>query len=169
MHADEIRPFVGKVVTIETDGTELFGPINRLINERELEILVVIQRDMTWQLNAVRVLMSSIKSVRILGGKEPHKTETTGGNGEGLTAEARQLLLAATASIDGAISTIKFSGGVMVQANRRNFVPDGSSRSRAIWEGAVRELVEGGYVSDPSGKGEIYTVTRKGYELFPKT
>jgi hypothetical protein len=59
---------------------------------------------------------------------------------------------------------IAWMGGSAVQANRKNFVEPNNSRSRAIWEGAVEELVREGLLQPVGHKGEVYRVTRQGYD-----
>jgi hypothetical protein len=53
----------------------------------------------------------------------------------------------------------------LVSTNNRSFVEPGNSRSRAIWEGAVDELAAKGLIKDIGYKGEIYELTREGYDL----
>lgn len=81
-----------------------------------------------------------------------------------LSREAQELLLEAVAGT-GDIIVIAFLGGSAVQANGRNFVESGNPRSRAIWEGAVQELVQINLLQAVGHKGEVYRVTREGYDL----
>lgn len=80
-----------------------------------------------------------------------------------LTREATELLLAAVAG-GGNILVVAWMGGSTVQANDRNFVEPNDPRSRAIWEGAVDELHRIGLVQRVGVKGEVFRVTREGYE-----
>jgi hypothetical protein len=82
-----------------------------------------------------------------------------------LTDEARHLLLEAAASNDGVVGKIAFIGGGIVQANGKNFVEPNNPRSRAAWEGAVDELVDLGLLEPVGHKGEMFRITRAGYEL----
>ncbi|MBI2286138.1 MAG: DUF4062 domain-containing protein [Nitrosomonadales bacterium] len=80
-----------------------------------------------------------------------------------LSREAKELLLEAVAG-GGDILVIAWMGGSTVQANGRNFVEPNDPRSRAIWEGAVDELDRNGLVQSVGHKGEIFRVTREGYD-----
>lgn len=80
-----------------------------------------------------------------------------------LSREAQELLLEAVAG-GGDILVIAWMGGSTVQANGRNFVEPNDPRSRAIWEGAVDELDRNGLVQPAGNKGEIFRVTREGYD-----
>lgn len=88
-------------------------------------------------------------------------TEATGA--PSLSREAKELLLDAVAG-GGDILVIAWMGGSTVQANGRNFVEPNDPRSRAIWEGAVDELDQNGLVQSVGHKGEIFRVTREGYD-----
>jgi hypothetical protein len=81
-----------------------------------------------------------------------------------LTREAQELLREAVAG-DGDVMVIHWMGGSAVQANKKNFVEGGNPRSQAIWEGAVQELVNEGLLDPVGYKGEIFRVTRRGYEV----
>ncbi len=80
-----------------------------------------------------------------------------------LSREAKELLLEAVAG-GGDILVIAWIGGSSVQAKGRNFVEPNDPRSRAIWEGAVNELERNGLVQQVGHKGEIFRVTREGYD-----
>lgn len=80
-----------------------------------------------------------------------------------LSREAKELLLEAVTG-GGDIMVIAWIGGSTVQANGRNFVEPNEPRSRAIWEGAVNELDRKGLVQAVGHKGEIFRVTREGYD-----
>lgn len=80
-----------------------------------------------------------------------------------LSKEAAELLLAAVAG-DGTVLVAAWLGGSTVQANETNFVEQGNPRSRAVWEGAVQELVDRVFLQPVGDKGEVFQVTRQGYE-----
>lgn len=82
-----------------------------------------------------------------------------------LTNEAKTLLLAAAADRDGTVLNVKYMGGVEIQTNGEQFVEQNNPRSRAAWEGALKELVELGLLEELGYKGEIYQVTAAGYEM----
>lgn len=80
-----------------------------------------------------------------------------------LTKEATQLLVEAVAG-DGHVAVLAWMGGSSVQTNGKNFVEPDNPRSRAIWEGAVEELVRGDFLQPVGHKGEMFRVTRQGYD-----
>lgn len=80
-----------------------------------------------------------------------------------LSKEAEELLLAAVAG-DGTVLVAAWLGGSTVQANERNFVEQNNPRSRAVWESAVQELVDRSFLQLVGDKGEVFQVTRQGYE-----
>lgn len=83
-----------------------------------------------------------------------------------LSEEARELLLEAVQDPHGVIMRFRTSGGLVVQTHSKNMVTrphDG--RCEALWEGAVEELVENGLIAKVGHKGEVFRVTRAGYEL----
>jgi hypothetical protein len=81
-----------------------------------------------------------------------------------MSAEAQHLLLEAAASVDGFVGKIAYLGGAIVQANGKNFVEPDNPRSRAAWEGAVDELVDLGFLDSVGHKGEMFRITKQGYE-----
>jgi len=81
----------------------------------------------------------------------------------GLSREAGQLLLEAVAG-GGNIMVLALMGYPTVEANGKNFVEPNNPRSRAIWEGAVEELVRDGLLQPVGHEGEVFRVTRQGYE-----
>lgn len=81
-----------------------------------------------------------------------------------MTKEAQILLVEASQSSDGLVMTLRHMGGMIVQTNRKGFVPDGDVRAAAIWEGAVQELLNLGFLQPRGHKGEVFSITREGYE-----
>jgi hypothetical protein len=79
--------------------------------------------------------------------------------------EATELLLEASKDPQGCIMRLRHVQGIDVMTNGRSFVEQGNSRSRATWEGAVDELAVKGLIKDVGDKGEIYELTRNGYDL----
>jgi hypothetical protein len=82
-----------------------------------------------------------------------------------LSREAQVLLLECADDPAGMIMRIQFDEGTVIQSSRKNFVEENNPRSVAIWEGALEELVSNGLLSSSGAKGEVFTLTRKGYEL----
>jgi len=82
-----------------------------------------------------------------------------------LSKEAAELLLEASKDPQGCIHRLRDLNGIDVGTNRRSFINKGDARSRAMWEGAVDELASKGFIKDVGHKGEIYEVSRAGYDL----
>ena len=61
---------------------------------------------------------------------------------------------------------LRHLSGEHIQAGGRGFVESGSPRSAATWEGALRELVSEGFVQSIGVKGEMFKVTREGYDFY---
>jgi len=90
-----------------------------------------------------------------------------------LSFEAMELLASAANSRDGMVMQINSLEGLHIQANERNHVEMGNPRSEARWRGALRELLDAGYLEDRLGVGELFNVTEAGYRastiLAPNT
>ena len=80
-----------------------------------------------------------------------------------LTTEARELLKEAAAG-DGTIRHRLYLGGENIHANGRPMLPDVKPRTVALWKGGIEDLQRGGYIEDSGHKGEVFKVTREGYE-----
>ncbi len=81
-----------------------------------------------------------------------------------LSAEARQLLLAACEDPGGAVMCVDTSQGLVVSTNKRGFCEPDNPRSQAKWKAVVRELVTLRFLEQLGEKGEIFGVTDAGYE-----
>jgi hypothetical protein len=82
-----------------------------------------------------------------------------------LTKEAQELLVEASRDATGQIVLLHYIGGVMLQTHNRQFIEGNNPRSRALWEGALDELRHADLVKMLGHKGEIFQLTRSGYEL----
>ena len=82
-----------------------------------------------------------------------------------LSEDAGHLLIEAAKSSGGEILRTRPAGGLVIQANGRNLCERGNPRSEARWNGALEELVDYGLVNDPTGKGQVFGVTHKGFEI----
>ena len=80
-----------------------------------------------------------------------------------LSTEARKLLKEAAAG-DGYIVYSRFIGGEEIRANGKYMIPDGNPRTVALWKGGLEDLQRRGYIEDSGHKGEVFKVTREGYE-----
>ncbi len=81
-----------------------------------------------------------------------------------LSIEAKVLLDEATKDASGVLLVVKTMAGLSVETNRRSFVPEGDPRSAATYRDAVDELSRAEYVHAVGTKGEVFEVTRSGYE-----
>lgn len=85
-----------------------------------------------------------------------------------LSAEARELLIEAAKDKYGHIIRAEYMGGIDIETNERNFISDNTPRIIAIWEAALKELEDNQLIEPKSYKREIFSVTRKGYEVVEK-
>ena len=82
-----------------------------------------------------------------------------------LSEDAKQLLLEATKSSAREILKAAAFGGLTIQANGKSFTERGNARSEARWEQALQDLLDHGLAKDPNGKGQVFEVTHKGFEV----
>jgi hypothetical protein len=82
-----------------------------------------------------------------------------------LSKEAKLLLKEAAADPHGMIMFLHYIGGTDLQTNGKNLIPDKSRRTIAIWEAALQELINEELVVPRGHKGEIFELTKKGYEV----
>ena len=82
-----------------------------------------------------------------------------------LSEDAKELLNEAVKSSTRAIMKANTVGGLIIQANGNNLCERGNPRSEAIWEGALKDLNIMGLVEDQKGKGEVFVVTREGFQV----
>jgi hypothetical protein len=82
-----------------------------------------------------------------------------------LSREARALLMGCADDPSGMIMRLRTLSGTSIQTSRKNFVTDHSPRSVAVWEAALDELLSEGLVTSDGRQGEVFRLTRKGYEL----
>ena len=68
------------------------------------------------------------------------------------------------AAKDGEVLVFSYLSGSAVQVNGKNLVEEGNPRSEATWDGAVRDLVKCGFLQSVGNKGQIFRMTREGYE-----
>lgn len=80
-----------------------------------------------------------------------------------LGSEATDLLCEAAAH-DGTILAVPTSAGLHIQVGTRSFVEEGNPRSEATWLAALKELVQRAFIEDRGHKGDVFAVTKKGYE-----
>jgi len=81
-----------------------------------------------------------------------------------LSDEAKAILVAA-ASGDGRILCLRHMQGQIIQTSGKQLIPDGDRRTAARWVGGLEDLQRRRYISDIGHKGEVFEVTREGYEM----
>lgn len=88
------------------------------------------------------------------------KTKTTSTE---LSDEAKKILRAA-ATTDGRVMHVRFLGGEQIQSGGQSLLPDQDVRTIARWSGGLEDLRRRRFVKDVGHKGEVFEVTREGYE-----
>ena len=81
-----------------------------------------------------------------------------------LSYEARSILQEAVGG-DGLISLTRTFGGQSIATNGKAMIPDEKSKTVARWVGGLEELARLGYIRNLGYKGEVFEVTREGYEV----
>lgn len=79
-----------------------------------------------------------------------------------LSAEAKAILIAAKA--EGRIMHLKHLGGELIQTGGKSLIPDADPRTIAQWVGGLEDLRRRRYITDVGHKGEVFKVTREGFE-----
>ncbi len=82
-----------------------------------------------------------------------------------LSEDAKELLLQAAKSKAKNILRVKDRDSWVIKAGGKSFVESGDQRSAARWNGALEELLNYGLVNNPTGKGQLFEVTREGYKV----
>ena len=82
-----------------------------------------------------------------------------------LSEEAKELLIEAAKDKLGTIRVIRMTGGLAINTNGKGFGEMGNRRSEAKWEQSVRDLLDQGFVEDRKGKGVVFEVTLKGFDV----
>ena len=96
--------------------------------------------------------------------------ERTHSSSMDISIEAKTLLReGCEANANGTIVVSKTLSGTSVSTGDKVFCNEATSRLESVWLGAINELIQNGYIYDPTGKQEIYRVTRQGYDYNDKT
>lgn len=82
-----------------------------------------------------------------------------------LSAEAKVLLCEATQDPRGIIHHSRSMRGLVIGTGDRNLVESQEPRIQARWTTALRQLQQHGFIEDRGTKGEVFSVTSKGYEI----
>ncbi len=81
-----------------------------------------------------------------------------------LTEEANTLLVEAAKSRDGSILKVTVMEGLIIQVGNKHFGEMNNPRSEAIWKDALDLLLRYGLIGEVGRKGQVFKVTRSGYE-----
>lgn len=86
--------------------------------------------------------------------------------GMNLSHEAMILLAYASKDPNGQIMHIRSLSGTSIAAGKWDFISEpGNPRDVAIWEDALEELINYGFVKASGTKHQVFSVTRKGYDV----
>ncbi|MDB5391650.1 MAG: hypothetical protein JWM11_7296 [Planctomycetaceae bacterium] len=80
-----------------------------------------------------------------------------------LSTEAKALLKVAAAG-DGRIMHFRYASGEEISVAHKSMLPDQNSRTIALWVGGLEDLQRRRFIKAVGHKGEIFEVTREGYE-----
>jgi len=80
-----------------------------------------------------------------------------------LSPEGKAILKAAAVG-DGGIMHTRWLGGEDIQAGGKSMIPDQEARTIARWLGGLEDLQRRRYIKDLGHKGEVFEVTREGFE-----
>jgi hypothetical protein len=82
-----------------------------------------------------------------------------------LGKEAMILLVEAADDSDGTLFFVRTMDGTHIQTNKREFANPSNAREIAVWQGAMRQLIQQGLLEDRGRKGEVFGVTAEGYRV----
>ena len=82
-----------------------------------------------------------------------------------LSEDACELLVEAAKDKWGMIRKVRTMGGLSIATGSKRFSEMGTVRSEARWEQAIQELLDQDIVVDQNGKGQVFNVTHKGFEV----
>lgn len=81
-----------------------------------------------------------------------------------LSEDAKSLLVAAKA-FAGQIMYMRNLGGAVIQAGAKDFINPKNDREEARWKAAIDELRGDRLIEDAGSKGEVFRMTKRGYEV----
>ena len=83
-----------------------------------------------------------------------------------ISDNALKLLLAACEANDGTILKTTDLSGTYIETNSQNFITSQERREIAKWESVLEELVSAGFIETRGSKGEIFVVSKSGYDYI---
>ena len=135
------------------------GQVYQLLEDAAGYLQVTLDRPSSYAAAVNELVKLSSESTAI----EEHPSSNT--VSPQLSEETKELLLQAAKNTAGEIIRVRSAGGLVIQAGGKSFVESGDKRSEARWNGALEELLNYGLVNDPTGKGQLFDVTREGFEV----
>lgn len=85
---------------------------------------------------------------------------------QALSEEALQLLQAACDALDGTIIKTSDFSGEYIQVRDKDFITSQNRKEIVKWTDGLDELVKRGFVEAKGDKGEIFTVSKNGYDYI---
>ena len=82
-----------------------------------------------------------------------------------ISEDAVELLIEATGDMQRMIRRVRTMGGLVIHTNGKDVVETGDVRSEARWDRAVQELLRQELIEDPSGGGQVFEVTHRGFQF----
>ena len=82
-----------------------------------------------------------------------------------LSEDACELLAEAAKDKLRMIRKVRTAGGLSIATGGKRFCEKGNVRSEARWERAIQDLLDQDLVVDQDGKGQLFEVTHKGFEV----
>ena len=111
--------------------------------------------------NQLEMLMNEILSSSDMGHLVGRDDEVE----SDFSREAAWLLMQGSLDDRGIIMALQTNMGQHVQTSGTELAQLGDPRSEQTWRGALDELIERGLVKEQGARGEIYAVSRQGFEL----
>ena len=120
---------------------------------------------------SLEALQEMVRALPVVPGKADWREEIAGvatapktkSTASELSTEAKKLLKEAVAG-NGIIIYRRYLGGESIQTNNKKITPDNNRRTIALWKGGLEDLQRRGYIKTLGHKGEVFEVTREGYE-----
>jgi hypothetical protein len=81
-----------------------------------------------------------------------------------LSKEAKVILKEAAEDPSGVVMFMRYIGGTDLQTNGKTLISGNNRREIALWEDALRQLVDDGLLVERGSKGEYFELTKSGYE-----
>ena len=127
----------------------------------------------TWKTpkTSLEALREIVRALPVVQRSMEWRDDVTGTDGKpqlrfpikALSPDARSILQEAVRG-DGHLTSILSFGGQSIKTNGKEMIPNQDSRTTARWLGGLEELAQLGYVRALGNQGDVFKVTREGYE-----